>query len=215
MKQAEFNKMLNGFLKEEAKDIGWKSGGGFLFKKEGSLFFTIIFTGLPKEKKLSWVISFKHYETDNVFWEITKLPENKAEPLSFRARGAWVAPSMEIQCNSNVLQVFDQASIDENVKKILGELNLLSSEIASKVTSYKDYLAVLEHYYSQLMAKHPNAVRTIWVEKLLVNLLEGQLDLAKSITSLRIEAGDSGGFNYAGSTFYQLASAYIEQEKTT
>jgi hypothetical protein len=215
MKQSEFNKHLNGFLKEEAKNIGWKFSRGFLFKKEGGLFLTIIFTGLPKDRKLSWVLSFKHYEIDDVFWDIVKLPENRAEPLSFRACGAWVAPSMEIQSKSIVLPALSEVSIHENVKEVLAELNLLSRKVASSVTSYQSYLHVLEGYYSQLIAKHPNAIRTIWVESLLTSLLESQYDVAKSIATSRIEAGDSGGFNYAGSTFYQLANEYIEQVQST
>lgn len=160
-------------------------------------------------------MSFKHYDFDEVFWDVVKLPENKKQPLSFRACGAWVAPSMEIQSGNVTLNKWEEETISEEVTNIFELLSPISVEVANTSTTYKSNLLVLENFFSQLISKHPNAIRTVWVEKLLTCLLESQLDEAKKIANARIESGDSGGFNYAGSSFYQLASEYIDAAEKT
>ena len=215
MKQSESDKLLNKLLKEYSTRFGWKCSRGFVFKKERELFFTILITGIPKTKKLSWSMSFKHYDFDDVFWDVVKLPENKKQPLSFRACGAWVAPSMEIQSGSAVLEEWEEKKMSEQIRKIFEKLNPLSIEITSSINSYCSNLEVLENYYAQLIGKYPNAVRTIWVERLLTRLLESNLKEAKEIADARIAEGDVGGFNYAGRSFYQLANEYIETYKDT
>ncbi|MES2049068.1 MAG: hypothetical protein V4447_11760 [Pseudomonadota bacterium] len=210
MKQSESDKILNKILKEESDRFGWKCSRGFVFKKEKDLYFTILITGQPKTKRLSWSMSFKHYDFDDVFWDVVKLTENKKQPLSFRACGAWVAPSMEVQSGNIKLDRWEEKTLLEEVKNIF-ELALPNSfEVANSVTTYRSNLEVLENYYSQLMNKYPNAVRTVWVEKLLTCLLESDFDEAKKIANARIEEDDSGGFKYAGSSFYQLANEYID-----
>jgi len=215
MKQSESDKLLNKILKEESNRFGWKCSRGFVFKKEGALFFTILITGQPKTKRLSWSMSFKHYDFDEIFWDVVKLPENKKQPLSFRACGAWVAPSMEAHSGNVTLDKWEEETISDETNNIFELLEPISVEVANSVTTYQSNLRVLENYYSQLMNKHPNAVRTIWAEKLLTCLLESELDEAKKIANARIESGDSGGFNYAGRSFYQLASEYVEAAKNT
>lgn len=210
MKQFESDKLLNKLLREYSIRFGWKCSRGFVFKKDRESFFTILVAGIPKTKKLSWSIRFKHYDFDDVFWDIVKLPENKNQPLSFRACGAWVAPSMEIQNGSIVLNEWEEEKISEQIQNIFAELDPLSIEVASSIHSYSSNLEVLENYYTQLMSKYPNAAVTIWVERLLTRLLESNLKEAKKISDARIAEGDEGGFNYAGSSFYQLANEYIE-----
>lgn len=213
MKQSESDKLLSKLLREYSTRFGWKCSRGFVFKKERESFFTILVTGIPKAKKLSWSISFKHYDFDDVFWDVVKLPENKMQPLSFRACGAWVAPSMEIQSGSAFLNEWEEEKISEQIRNIFEELDPLSIKVASSINTFSSNLEVLENYYAQLMGKYPNAVRTIWVERLLTRLLESNLKEAKEISDARIAEGDEGGFNYAGRSLYKLANEYIETFK--
>ncbi|WP_027156515.1 hypothetical protein [Methylobacter luteus] len=215
MSQSESDKILNKLLKEESNRFGWKCSRGFVFKKEKDAFFTILITGQPKIKRLSWSMRFKHYDFDYVFWDVVKLPENKKQPLSFRACGAWVAPSMEVQSGNTTLDKWEEEFISTGICSVFELLDPISLDVASSITSYQSNLGVLENYYSQLMKKYPNAVRTIWVEKLLTCLLESKPNEAKEIASARIAAGDSGGFNYEGSSFYQLANEYVDTSQNT
>ena len=215
MKQSESDKILNKILKEESKILGWKFARGFVFKKEKDTFFTILITGVPKIKRLSWSLTFKHYDFDEIFWDIVKLPENKSQPLSFRACGAWVAPSIEAVNGYEVLEEWEEQAISKIVKKAFEDLNRLSLEIASSNVSYESNLEMVENYYTQIMKKHPNAVLTIWKEKLLTCLLLGNKEKASEIATSRINAGDMGGFNFAGSSFFQLAKEYIDNVKHT
>ena len=65
------------------------------------------------------------------------------------------------------------------------------------------------------MEKYPNAVSNIWVERLLTYLLLGDYVEAKNIADSRIKENDSGGFDYSGSSFYELANEYIERTVCT
>lgn len=122
---------------------------------------------------------------------------------------------MEVQSGNVTLDKWEQETISDETNNIFGLVDLVSVEVANSVTTYHSNLRVIENYYSQLMNKHPNAARTIWVEILLTHLLESELDEAKKIANARIESGDSGGVNYAGRSFYQLASEYIDTTKNT
>lgn len=215
MKQSESDKLLNKLLKKYSGHFGWKCSCGFVFKKEGELFFTILIVGVAKIKRLSWSISFKHFDFDNIFWDVVKLPENKKQPLSFRACGAWVAPSMEMESGYAVLADWEEERISGQIRQVFERLDQISSEVAQSVNSYRSNLQVLENYYSQLLKKHPNATKTLWVERLLTLLLEHNTKEAKEIADSRIAAGDSGGFSYAGNSFYQLANEYIEASGNT
>ncbi|QZA77231.1 hypothetical protein K4H28_13200 [Deefgea tanakiae] len=212
MKQSYFDKMLNRILKVESKRFGWKCSRGFVFKKEKSLFFTILINGQSKTKKLHWSLSFKHYDFDDIFWDVVKLPENKKQPLSFRACGAWVAPSMVVQEGCAGLDSLEEEIVLNEVRKIFELLIPISDKEASLANTYQSNLQILEKYYSQLIEKYPNAVRAIWVEKLLTGLLECKFDEAHAIAIARINAGDSGGFSYSGASFYQLATEYIKTQ---
>jgi hypothetical protein len=46
-------------------------------------------------------------------------------------------------------------------------------------------------------------------------LLESKPKEAKEIADARIAVGDTGGFNYAGRSFFQLANEYIDATKST
>ncbi|MEZ5489186.1 MAG: hypothetical protein R3F50_02585 [Gammaproteobacteria bacterium] len=210
MKQSESDKLLHRLLREQSARRGWRFSRGFIYKKEGDLYFTIIVGGQLKAKTLHWSMTFKHYDFDDIFWEIVQLPENKVTPLSFRACGAWVAPSMDVQRGTITLDQWDEATLSEEVSTIFELLDPISVELANTATSYKANLQLLESFYSQLIKQYPNAIRDLWVEKLLTCLLESEFDEAKKIAVNRSEAGDSGGFNYAGRSFYQLAIEYID-----
>lgn len=213
MKQAESDKILNKLLKETAKRFDWKYSRGFVFKKENDIFFTIIVDGVPKSNRLFWSLSFKHFDFDDIFWDVVQLPENKKKTLSFRACGAWVTPSLEAQSEHKILDIWDESLIASHIEKIFETYGPLSQNIASAVDSYLSNMQVMEKYYAQLKNKYPKALRTLWAEKLLTCLLESKYTEAKDIATARIEAGDVGGFNYKGRSFYQLAIEFINNKR--
>jgi hypothetical protein len=211
MKQVEFEKILNTALKREVNLLDWKFSRGFAFKKQGDLFFTVLITGQPKNKTLICSLQFKHYNLDDVFWEIVKLPENKKQPISFRACGAWVVPSMQIFEEKITLSDCNEDAINGAVGNILRLFDQSSSEIASTIFSHQTYLKTLEKTHLQHLKHYPNTARTIWMEQLLIHLLESRFVAAMNIASARIVANDSGGFYFEGKSFFQLAEEYIQR----
>ena len=96
MKQAELNKLLNAALKESAKSHNWKFSRGYVFKAAGPLYFTIAILGRANNRYLRYSLSYKWLAFDDVFWTIVESEENRKQPLSFRAAGAWTAPMTRI-----------------------------------------------------------------------------------------------------------------------
>jgi len=211
MKQSESDKMLGRILRDASKKYGWKTSRGFVFKKDSQIFFTILINGQSKTKRLSWSICFKLYDFDDLFWKIVKLEENSKQPLSFRACGAWVTPSMEVKNDYHILDEWNEKNVSKKVNDVIEEMDSLSSDISISVTSPESNLLIVEKYYKSLMEKYPNAVKNIWVERLLTCILLGKYVEAKNIANSRIKENDSGGFNYTGNSFYELANEFIEK----
>jgi len=215
MKQSESDKMLGKILRDTAKKFGWRTSRGYVFKKESQVFFVIIIDGQPKTERLSWSLNFKYFEFDDLFWKIVKLEENTDQPLSFRAWGAWIAPTMTVFSSYKMLDEWNEGSISKMVNEVIEEMDAISSNISKSATSPESNIVFVEKYYQSLMERYPNAVTDIWVEKLLTCLLLGNNVEAKNIADSRIKEGDSGGFGYAGSSFYDLAIEHIETETHT
>ena len=215
MKQSESDKMLAKIVRDVSKKYGWKTSRGFVFKKDSQILFPILINGQLKTKRLSWSINFKLYGFDDLFWKIVKLEENSKLPLGFRASGVWVAPSMEVKSDHQILDEWNENNISRKVNDAIEEMDSLCSDLSMSATSPENNLLIVEKYYQLLMEKYPNAVSNIWVERLLTYLLLGDYVEAKNIADSRIKENDSGGFDYSGSSFYELANEYIERTVCT
>ena len=215
MKQSESDKMLRKVLRVISKKYGWNSSRGFIFKKDSLLFFSIIINGQPKTKQLSWSLTYKYYEFDDLFWKIVKLEENLKQPLSFRACGVWVVPGIEIEGDYKILDKWGETQILEQVENIIQKIDSIANDISVSVKSPEDNLKLVEKLHKSFLERYPDALRDIWMEKILTNLLLGNVELAGEIARSRVKANDTGRFNSDGSSFYELVIQYLKGSETT
>ena len=211
MKQSEINKVLNQVIKEVGKKFNWKSKGGFLFTKKDLLFFDLIVLAQGKNKKISVSVYYKLFDFDEIFWKIVCLEENLNQPLSFHADGAWTAPTMCIDEMTIENDDWSESNLSEKVSSILKKADELSSQLAKEISTLDENLAYTETLFANLLNKHPNAVTTIYREKLMTALLKKEYSLALTIAEERISKNDNGGFSAGSKSFYVLAKEYIEK----
>ena len=209
MKQAALDKLLHDTLKESAKKRNWNFSRGFVFKATELLFFSLIVVAQAKRFELSFSLRYKLLEFDDLFWSIVQLQENKTKPLSFRASGAWTAPTATISDGSVSVPDWAPMILRSQVDAILTRCEAEAASIAKRISDPDDNLGVIEELYARLKNTHPQAVTNIWVERLLTSILKHDLSSSEAIIIDRLAAHDAGGFQVGDKTFYDFAHEYI------
>jgi hypothetical protein len=209
MKQAELNKLLGAARKQSAKAHGWKCSRGFIFKATDLLFFSIIVLGRANLRHLSYTLSYKLLAFDDLFWKIVKTEENAKQPLSFRASGAWTAPTMTISEGESPITDWNTQNIDAGVNEIISRCELDIEKTCGSVHGLDDNLRLVEALYLSHQKAYPKTALNIWVERLLTAVLKHQYSEAKKIVQDRINSRDTGGFQVGSKWFYSLANEYL------
>ena len=88
-------KLLLKQIKTRAAEFGYKVSRGFMFSKIGENFVSVTYL-IVNSTKLVFDVSVKKYSYDDIFWDIMNMADNKKAPVSLRAYGAFVAPSITI-----------------------------------------------------------------------------------------------------------------------
>jgi hypothetical protein len=210
MKQAELNKLLNAALKQSAKAHGWKCSRGFVFKATELLFFSIIIVGQAKQRHLFFSLSYKLLAFDDLFWKIVKLEENLKQPLSFRACGAWTAPMMKIFESELSIADWDAENVLVGVNEIITRCEFDAEKVSKEIQGLDDNLRVIENLYARLKDKHPNAVKDVWLERLLTSILKKEYVDSERIVRDRMNRQDVGGFQVGHKSFYELANEHLQ-----
>lgn len=85
-----YRRALDKALRAPIKGTGWKSANGSIFREEAGWFIAASPSVHIFEHVTKAVVSVKPMAIDPIFWDLVGLPENREQPLSFRANGAWV-----------------------------------------------------------------------------------------------------------------------------
>ncbi len=84
-----YRRSLEKSVRVQAKSTGWKSASGSIFREQAGWFIEASSSVYIYEHLTKAVISVKPMAIDPIFWDLVGLPENREQPLSFRAKGAW------------------------------------------------------------------------------------------------------------------------------
>lgn len=84
-----YRRSLEKSVRTQARNMGWKSASGSIFKEQADWFIEASPSVYIYEHLTKAVISVKPMVIDSIFWDIVGLPENRQQPLSFRENGAW------------------------------------------------------------------------------------------------------------------------------
>jgi hypothetical protein len=210
MKQAELNKLLNAELRRAAKAHDWKCSGGYLFKATDLLFFMVGILGRAQQRHLSYSLSFKWLAFDDLFWKIVKLDENRKQPLSFRAAGAWTAPVSTVSESKLSISDWSAECIHVGIDEIITRCEGDAAKICDQVHGLDDNLRVVESLHVGHKETYPKSNKNIWMERMLTAILKNDYREAEKIVRDRKKCRDDGGFLSGNQSFYQLADEYVK-----
>ncbi len=137
-------KELKNRIKDCAKKLGYKSSRGFLFSKNDDNFITVI-PVIVDSCKLVYSIDIKKFSYDDIFWDVINMSDNKKQPVSLRAFGAFAAPSITIY--------EDEIALSSDPDSIA---NLLCDIIAEKTSKF-----LKEHQVNDYVLSNPYLKTTI------------------------------------------------------
>lgn len=211
MKQRELDKLVNTVIRQSAKELGWRSSRGFIFRATDFLFFTVLTLASAKNRFLTYRLVFKPLPFDDIFWKIVKLEENAKQPLSFRAAGAWIAPTMDLADGQLSLSDLEIQTIQSGVDHVIKLCDRISTETADRIRNLNDYSVALENLHQEHSEKYPNSARDIWTERLLTAILLNEIHAARSIVKERKDHDRIGGFMVGSQGFFDLADEYLQK----
>jgi len=212
VKQAELNKLTNASMKKVARRHRWRSISGQAFWREGNLFFVLGCFGLARQRSLHSTLRFKWFSLDDQLWNILGLSSNAAGPMSLRANGAFTITGQSVFEDKTEDSEWSPEWVEAKLEDVAAVAAAKATEVASVIRNIDDYLVFIERGHAALIARYPNAVVTIWVERLLAALDKNDRATAARIATARIEAGDVGSFMVDGQTFYQRAREYVGRD---
>ena len=89
VKQREdFEKLVFQQVKQASKGSGWRKSRDSLSRSENGLFFDAHFRCHYDDHMTDFWFVAKPLRIDEIFWDVMQMPENRDQPLSFRAH-AW------------------------------------------------------------------------------------------------------------------------------
>lgn len=194
-------------LKSRGRTSGWRFSSGELFKQQEDWFVS----NMPS---LAWQrgtwsrLMVKPMSLDPLFWDIVGLPENKKQPLSFRANGAWV---LRPEWRTEAVAPHEESLVELAHRMVEWTDQQLSGSSAWSIDAMLDDLG-------------PDAGLKYQKRSLAVclHLLKGDLDRAQYLcreagdqTSLMADGGGFGTHNADGThlTFIQQAQEWIASER--
>ena len=197
-----FEKSLHAELRPLLKGSAWRKSSYSLYNQFG-LYYQEIYIAVHRNALLTTAsLRFKPMAIDPILWEILGIPENRKEPLSFRALGAFTCAGLPI-LESQLEQPGDSP---KDVAAALLDFSI------GNVSLYQRQLDASN--FSTLIANHPNQVaRGAYAVTLVTSLInDGELELASDLAS-SYACGDRDSvidFTRGGKSFHQLAIEWIE-----
>lgn len=195
MTNKEKEKLFYQIVKDIAKSKNWKFKSYFTFRQIGNLFFESNFYTNFKENRVSGWLAFKPYTVDNIFWEITEMPENKNLPLSFRAEGAFTVRAY------NYYEFDLRLQNSENPRQ---EIEILFDILEEKQNNIKKEISTTQHFLNLL----ENSELKVSVETIVCLVeLEEYLKAIEKIEYYR-KNNIPSGFGFGNKDFYELAEDF-------
>lgn len=208
MKQSELSKLVGACLKHEGKALGWKTRAYSAFRVESDMFFSLSVSGHAKEKVLYRRLSCKPMAFDAELWKILGMTDNLQAPLGLRADGAYTLFGIALYEGSVAIPEGGQEEMVNSIHQLLMEAEACIKS-NQHLRSVDAFMELGEAFNVDILKRVPNTAWNFWTERLIYNVLKGEVDQARAIAAARVAAGDSGRFVVGEQTFYQLAQRLL------
>lgn len=202
------------FNKDEKKEIllemqkllreeKYKGGLGGAYKMQDDLFLKVSYDITPINKLYIWT-SVKKCFYDEFFWDIMNMSDNRNEGVAFRARGAFVSPTVTVEWT---LLDFPE---DEN------EYDFFKRNLKSALEKLDDFIASNDlNYYilDKIDVQNGGTLADGDLLKCLAYCDLGDIEKAKQVAQRELQNGNEGGFENEGKNFFEWMLLYDPVEK--
>ncbi len=193
-----YSRALDKSLRARVKGTVWKSAYGSIFREEAGWFISVSASVYIYEHVTKAIVNVKPMAIDPIFWDLTGLPENRSQPLSFRANGAWA-------CRP---PYFAEVSLeeDDDPAVVVERLFVVATEQLAEVTqSYS-----LERFLT--VCREASPIDGAYLSSIIPTLIAmHRQDEALAICEETCLQGLSGGFHAPEGTFVKMAAAYLRK----
>ena len=185
-------------MRAASKGTGWRSSQGSVFREYRGWFVyvhPVVYINQNTTKASVWV---KPMAIDPIFWDLVVLPENNAQPLSFRWNGAWTCQPPE----------FAEIDLPEEhgVEAVARRLLMVANEQLKAVADGWSVEAFLE------MCRERSRGRDAYLACVVTALISlGRENDALAACEAAEAAGWIGGFMSPEGTFVEMAARWLQQ----
>ena len=198
MTNKEKEKLFFKTIKEIFKANGWKFNSYFVFKSLDDFFFDCSFSMNPKENKV-WVdLGFKPMILDDVFWDITEMPDNKKMPLSFRSNAAFMIDSFRILDDHFVLE-----DAENPAKEILQTLQRIDGKVKETLNTVKNTRDYLNCITKDDCPSYHSIITT--------HIYHKEYEMAKQQIAYCRDQDICSGYGFGKYDFYDMAEKHIRR----
>ncbi|MBQ8678991.1 MAG: hypothetical protein IJ530_04425 [Treponema sp.] len=180
-------------LKRVAKKHDVKHKSFMLFFTHKNYFVSVYHRFSIPRNTISYSIGLKYMDYDDIQWDILDMSENKNQPLSLRATGAFSAFEYGLGDEKII-------SLGENPEAVL---NNILSEIKQMVENFNEDLD--KTIVADLEKKPCSTLEFI------VYIHQKQYAKARKLAEDCIANGDTGQFGNNGKDFFELALEYLDK----
>ena len=187
----QMEKELTVFVKQELKNRKYKMRQNTIFFTKKDVFICCNFL-ISVQKTLEYFIDVKNYDYDNILWDIINMPDNKNEPESLKAVGAFSAPVIEIARENKEFS----GDYELEAKEMLDNIDRIVNNFIQK-HNVDDYIIASEWYKGKgLIYFSPDL-------KALAYLHKGQIEEAKNFAKEMLARQNRGCKVNEGKGFYE------------
>lgn len=200
----EIEKHIKEASREERKKYGYKTRAGILFKKYNEYFVSIYMyaTGMENNKLVCYG-EIKPYYSDDVFWEVFKMPENSNEPMGLRANGAFSLWSFVLLEKEYIITDYSEVAphVVETIEKYDKQLCEAVDGFGENPKNFIDYVNRVEntHMYDKALGQ------------MLYYIKVNQYDKARELALYELSQNRHGSYGNEGKYIYEHVVDYCEE----
>lgn len=201
----ELDKHINAFIKDMAKEYGYKMRGGVLYKKSGEYFVSILIVATGVNNNLINAIGrVKPYFIDDTFWEVFQMPENIKAPVGLRANGAFTVQGLHVY--NQYREIEDYADVKGNVEELL---RLCDSKVEEIINEEGNDFRKFIHYSRSV--KNPGLYKPALAE-MLFDIKEKNYQNAKKLAMCEMDNQRYGNLQNQGKDIYEHVLDFCEHQ---
>ncbi|MEQ9266179.1 MAG: hypothetical protein RLN81_13200 [Balneolaceae bacterium] len=204
----ERKKLWLNSLKEIAKEYDFKFKSNYIYKVIDDIVYDSTFNVSRIENAVSGVLSFKPIVLDDIFWDITDMPDNKRRRITFRLDAAFKVVSEKHYRYK--IEINDLANPTGNLEELVKEV---SREIESNsIIDLESYISFHENNIPSFDHGSFDYSQVNFIGLICSYIKIGDISKAEVTTQYCIETEVKSLYNFGnGVDFFDLASIYLNK----